>query len=669
MFDKILIANRGEIACRIIKTARRMGLRTVAVYSDADARALHVDMADEAVHIGPAPSAQSYLVIDKIIDACRRTGAQAVHPGYGFLAERAAFPEALAAAGIVFIGPNPAAIEAMGDKIESKRAAARAGVSTVPGHLGVIADEDEAVTIAGDIGYPVMIKASAGGGGKGMRIAHSAAEVRDGFARARSEALSSFGDDRVFIEKFIVDPRHIEIQVLGDKHGNVIHLGERECSIQRRNQKVIEEAPSPLLDPATRARMGAEAVALAKAVDYDSAGTVEFVAGQDRSFFFLEMNTRLQVEHPVTELVTGIDLVEQMIRVAAGERLALAQEDVELTGWAVESRIYAEDPYRNFLPSTGRLTRYRPPPEQTQNGITVRNDTGVYEGGEISIYYDPMIAKLCTHAPDRLTAIRSMADSLDGFFIEGIRHNVPFLASIMDNERWRSGALSTGFIREEFPEGFEARLPDRAQRDTLASVAVVLDHIENQRKRRITGQMSGRSVCFSTRRVVELGEDWIPVEIVGESDRLIRIVHRGEGGGERVVESSWSPADPIFEGRIDGRPVKVQVRRVLNGYRLGHRGADLIARVYTGREAELARLMPERVLSDASRQLVCPMPGLIVSIAVDVGQEVKAGEPLAIVEAMKMENILRAERDGKIKVIHVRKGDSLAVDAVIMEFE
>jgi propionyl-CoA carboxylase alpha chain len=669
MFDKILIANRGEIACRIIKTARRMGLRTVAVYSDADARALHVDMADEAVHIGPAPSAQSYLVIDKIIDACRQTGAQAVHPGYGFLAERAAFPEALAAAGIVFIGPNPAAIEAMGDKIESKRAAAQAGVSTVPGHLGVIADEDEAVTIAGDIGYPVMIKASAGGGGKGMRIAHSAAEVRDGFARARSEALSSFGDDRVFIEKFIVDPRHIEIQVLGDKHGNVIHLGERECSIQRRNQKVIEEAPSPLLDPATRARMGAEAVALAKAVDYDSAGTVEFVAGQDRSFFFLEMNTRLQVEHPVTELVTGIDLVEQMIRVAAGERLALAQEDVKLTGWAVESRIYAEDPYRNFLPSTGRLTRYRPPPEQTQNGITVRNDTGVYEGGEISIYYDPMIAKLCTHAPDRLTAIRAMADSLDGFFIEGIRHNVPFLASIMDNERWRSGALSTGFIREAFPDGFEACLPDRAERDTLASVAVVLDHIENRRKRRITGQMSGRSVCFSTSRVVELGEDWIPVDIVGESDRLIRIVHRGEGGGERVVESSWSPADPIFEGRIDERPVRVQVRRVLNGYRLGHRGADLIARVYTGREAELARLMPERVLSDASRKLVCPMPGLIVSIAVDVGQEVKAGEPLAIVEAMKMENILRAERDGKIKAIHVRKGDSLAVDAVIMEFE
>jgi len=669
MFGKILIANRGEIACRIIKTARRMGIATVAVYSDADARALHVDMADEAVHIGPAPSAQSYLVIDRIIEACRRTGAEAVHPGYGFLAERAAFPEALAASGIVFIGPNPAAIEAMGDKIESKRAAARAGVSTVPGHLGVIADEDEAVQIAGEIGYPVMIKASAGGGGKGMRVAHSDAEVRDGFVRARSEALSSFGDDRVFIEKFIIDPRHIEIQVLGDKHGNVIHLGERECSIQRRNQKVVEEAPSPLLDAATRARMGAEAVALAKAVNYDSAGTVEFVAGQDRSFFFLEMNTRLQVEHPVTELVTGIDLVEQMIRVAAGERLSLAQDDVRLNGWAVESRIYAEDPYRSFLPSTGRLTRYRPPPEETRSGITVRNDTGVYEGGEISIYYDPMIAKLCTHAPDRLAAIRAMGDALDGFFIEGIRHNVPFLASIMDNARWRSGALSTGFIREEYPDGFEAIAPDRALRDTLASVAVVLDHIENQRKRRISGQLSGRNVRFATCRVVALGDEWLPVDIVSESDRLVRIVHHGKHAGERAVETGWSPADPIFEGRIDGQPLRVQVRRVLNGYRLGHRGADMVARVYTGREAELARLMPERVLSDAARRLLCPMPGLIVSIAVEVGQEVKAGEPLAIVEAMKMENILRAERDGTVKAIHVRKGDSLAVDAVIMEFE
>src|SRR5690242_2409817 len=577
MFKRILIANRGEIACRIIKTARKMGIATVAVYSDADRDALHVEMADEAVHIGPPAAAESYLRIEKIVAACRQTGAEAVHPGYGFLSEREAFPKALEAAGIVFIGPNPRAIAAMGDKIESKKAAAAAKVSTVPGFLGVIEDEKHAIRIADEIGYPVMIKASAGGGGKGMRIAHSKAEVAEGFARAKSEAKSSFGDDRMFIEKFIVDPRHIEIQVLGDKHGNVIYLGERECSIQRRSQKVIEEAPSPLLDAATRKKMGEQAVALAKAVGYDSAGTVEFVAGQDRSFFFLEMNTRLQVEHPVTELVTGIDLVEQMIRVAAGERLKLTQADVKLAGWAVESRIYAEDPYRNFLPSTGRLTRYRPPPAESNSGITVRNDTGEYEGGEISIYYDPMIAKLCTHAPDRPTAIRAMADALDGFFIDGIRHNVPFLARIMENERWRSGALSTGFIREEFPHGFEAVAPDPKLRDRLASVAVVLDHVENQRKRRITGQMSGQPVQFSACRVVALGEEWLPIDIVGESDGLIRLVRRGEAGGERAVETDWSPAEPIFEGRIDGRPVRVQVRRVLNGYRLSHRGIEIVA--------------------------------------------------------------------------------------------
>ncbi|MFL5200049.1 MAG: acetyl-CoA carboxylase biotin carboxylase subunit, partial [Microvirga sp.] len=631
MFDKILIANRGEIACRVIKTARRMGIRTVAVFSDADRDALHVEMADEAVHIGPPEAAKSYLDIDRIVAACRETGAQAVHPGYGFLSEREAFPRALGKAGIVFIGPNPDAIAAMGDKIESKKAAARAKVSTVPGFLGEIDDARHAVEIASEIGYPVMIKASAGGGGKGMRIAYSAKEAEEGYALARSEAKSSFGDDRVFIEKFIENPRHIEIQVLGDKHGTILHLGERECSIQRRNQKVVEEAPSPLLDAATRKKMGEQAVALAKAVGYDSAGTVEFVAGQDKSFYFLEMITRLQVEHPVTELVTGIDLVEQMIRVAAGERLSLTQADVTLTGWAVESRIYAEDPYRNFLPSTGRLTRYRPPPAESKSGITVRNDTGVYEGGEISIYYDPMIAKLCTHAPDRPAAIRAMADALDDFFIDGIRHNVPFLARIMENERWRSGALSTGFIREEFPDGFEAIAPDPKLRDRLAQVAVVLDHVENRRKRRITGQMSGQPVRFSTCRVVALGDEWLPIDVVGESDRLIRIVQHGEAGGERAVETDWSPAEPVFEGRIDGRPVRVQVRRVLNGYRLSHRGVEIVARVYTGREAELARLMPERVLSDAARRLLCPMPGLIVSIAVEVGQEVKAGEPLAIV--------------------------------------
>src|SRR5690348_9606718 len=477
MFKRILIANRGEIACRIIKTARRMGIATVAIFSEADRDALHVEMADEAVPIGPPPAAQSYLSIERIVEACKATGAEAVHPGYGFLSERAAFAEALAAARIVFIGPNAKAIAAMGDKIESKKAAARAKVSTVPGHLGVIADADEAVAIAEQIGYPVMIKASAGGGGKGMRVAASRAEVREGFERARSEAQSSFGDDRVFIEKFITDPRHVEIQVLGDKHGNVIHLGERECSIQRRNQKVIEEAPSPLLDEKTRNEMGAQAVALAKAVGYDSAGTVEFVAGQDRSFYFLEMNTRLQVEHPVTELVTGIDLVEQMIRIAAGEPLTLKQSDIKFAGWAVESRIYAEDPYRNFAPSIGRLVRYRPPAEGTHNGVTVRNDTGVAEGGEISLYYDPMIAKLVTHADTRAKAIDAQADALDAFTIEGIRHNIPFLAAIMQHPRWRSGKLSTAFIAEEFPKGFERVPPTGAVARTIAGVAAAIDHV------------------------------------------------------------------------------------------------------------------------------------------------------------------------------------------------
>src|SRR6202051_567719 len=483
MFKRILIANRGEIACRIIKTARRMGIATVAVYSEADRNALHVEMADAAVLIGPPPAAQSYLVIDKIVAACKSSGAEAVHPGYGFLSERAAFAEALAKAGIVFIGPNPKAIAAMGDKIESKRAAAAAKVATVPGHLGVIEDDTQAEKIADEIGYPVMIKASAGGGGKGMRIAHSRAELKEGFARARSEAKSSFGDDRVFIEKFITDPRHVEIQVLGDKHGHVIYLGERECSIQRRNQKVIEESPSPLLDEATRKKMGEQAVALAKAVGYDSAGTVEFVAGQDRSFYFLEMNTRLQVEHPVTELVTGVDLVEQMIRVAAGEKLSLAQKDVTLTGWAVESRVYAEDPFRNFLPSVGRLVKYRPPVESSINGITVRNDTGVQEGGEISIYYDPMIAKLVTHAPSRAAAIEAQSTALDAFYVDGIRHNIPFLSALMNHPRWREGKLSTGFIAEEFPRGFSAPAPEGEVARRLAAVGAAVDHGLRRRQR------------------------------------------------------------------------------------------------------------------------------------------------------------------------------------------
>src|SRR3954453_16267236 len=517
MFKRILIANRGEIACRIIKTARKMGISTVAVYSDADRDALHVEMADEAVPIGPPAAAESYLKMDAIIDACRNTGAEAVHPGYGFLSEREAFPRALEKAGIVFIGPNAGAIAAMGDKIESKRAAAKANVSTVPGHLGVIEDAAHAVKIADEIGYPVMIKASAGGGGKGMRIAHSTAEVAEGFNLATAEAKSSFGDDRVFIEKFIVDPRHIEIQVLGDKHGNVIYLGERECSIQRRNQKVTEEAPSPLLDEATRRKMGEQAVALAKAVNYDSAGTVEFVAGQDKSYYFLEMNPRLQVEHPVTELITGIDLVEQMIRVAAGEKLAINQSDIKLTGWAVESRVYAEDPFRNFLPSIGRLVKYRPPLESSAGGITVRNDTGVQEGGEISIYYDPMIAKLVTHAPSRAAAIDAHATALDTFYIDGIRHNIPFLSALMLHPRWREGKLSTGFIAEEFPKGFALRSPEGEVARRLAAVAAGLHHVLGGRKRQISGQMNGRLVQRERRRAVWLDRAEIVLDIIREN--------------------------------------------------------------------------------------------------------------------------------------------------------
>jgi propionyl-CoA carboxylase alpha chain len=669
MFKRILIANRGEIACRIIKTARRMGIATVAVYSDADRDALHVEMADEAVAIGPPPAAESYLQIDKIVEACRATGAEAVHPGYGFLSEREAFPIALERAGIAFIGPNPKAIAAMGDKIESKKAAAKAKVSTVPGHLGVIEDERQAVRIAQDIGFPVMIKASAGGGGKGMRIAHSSDEVAEGFARARSEAKSSFGDDRVFIEKFIVDPRHVEIQVLGDKHGNVIYLGERECSIQRRNQKVLEEAPSPLLDEATRARMGEQAVALAKAVGYDSAGTVEFVAGQDKSFFFLEMNTRLQVEHPVTELVTGIDLVEQMIRVAAGEPLSITQSDVKLAGWAVESRVYAEDPYRNFLPSIGRLTRYRPPAETSTNDVTVRNDTGVYEGGEISIYYDPLIAKLVTHAPTRAAAIDAQARALDAFYIDGIRHNIPFLSAVMHNPRWRAGALSTGFIAEEFPNGFHPIVPQGEQARLIAAVAAAIDHVIGERKRRISGQMGGRVVTRQRRRAVWLGDVEMALSVVREAGGIaVRFIESGAEGPARILTSAWKPGEPVWTGTVHGAPVAVQVRPILNGFLLAHGGVETRAFVYTEREAAAARLMPNKPPSDSSKKLVCPMPGLVRSIAVTEGSEVKAGDTLAVVEAMKMENVLRAERDGVVKKIFAKPGDSLAVDAVIMEF-
>jgi len=666
LFEKILIANRGEIACRIIRTARRMGIATVAVYSEADRDALHVEMADEAVAIGPGPAAQSYLVIDNIVEACRATGAEAVHPGYGFLSERTAFAEALRAAGITFIGPHPRAIAAMGDKIESKRFARAAGVSTVPGNLDVIRDPAHAAAIAEGIGYPVMIKASAGGGGKGMRIAYSSAEVADGFARASSEAAASFGDDRIFIEKFIENPRHIEIQVLGDRHGNVIHLGERECSIQRRNQKVLEEAPSPLLDPETRALMGAQAVALAKAVDYDSAGTVEFVAGQDRSFFFLEMNTRLQVEHPVTELVTGLDLVEEMIRVAAGEPLRLAQEDVHMSGWAVEARVYAEDPTRGFLPSTGRLVTYRPPDGGTVGGVTVRVDTGVGEGGAISIFYDPMIAKLVTHGATREAAIAAQSAALDAFAIGGIRHNIPFLSALMAHPRWREGRLSTGFIAEEFGSGFANPEPHGDAATRLAAVAAVIDGKLNARKRLISGQMAvARPVVFERRRVVAVGgRDWVfAVEDTPEGWSVAF-----EDGGTVAVASGWRPGEPVWLGTVGGERITVQVLGVPNGVVLSHGGAFAEARVYTMREAELVRLMPAKADRGSGKQLLCPMPGLLRELLVAEGQAVKTGEPLAVVEAMKMENVLKAERDGTVGKILVKPGDSLGFEAVILEY-
>jgi propionyl-CoA carboxylase alpha chain len=669
MFKKILIANRGEIACRVMKTATRMGIATVAVYSEADANALHVRMADEAIAIGPPPAAQSYLSIEKIIDACKQTGAEAVHPGYGFLSERAEFAQALEKAGIVFIGPNVHAIEAMGDKIESKKFAAKAKVSTVPGFLGEIEDEKHAVKIAGEIGYPVMIKASAGGGGKGMRVAMSAAEVAEGFLRAKSEAKSSFGDDRVFIEKFIVNPRHIEIQVLGDKHGNVIHLNERECSIQRRNQKVIEESPSPLLDKKTRAAMGAQAVALAKAVGYDSAGTVEFVAGQDKSFYFLEMNTRLQVEHPVTELVTGIDLVEQMIRVAAGEKLAIQQKDVKQEGWAIESRIYAEDPYRGFLPSIGRLVRYRPPAEGTHDGVSVRVDTGVEEGGEISMFYDPMAAKLVTHAPDRAAAIEAMSDALDAFAIEGVEHNIPFLAAVMQKPRFRDGPLSTGFIAEEFPEGFHGLKAEGEPLFVIAAVAAALDHIFGERKRRISGQLTGRAVTRAKDRVVRVGDAELKLEVLRQEDAFaVRFAGAKDSMRTMVLQAHWKPGDPVWQGLIDGRDAWLHVRPLPNGFLLSHRGVREKVYVMTAAEAALATLMPEKKSTDSGKIVRSPMPGLVLSITVAEGQEVKAGDTLAVVEAMKMENVLRAEQDGTVKTIHVKPGESVAVDAALVEY-
>jgi len=669
MFTKILIANRGEIACRIIKSARQMGIATVAVYSDADRDAMHVEMADEAVHIGPSPATQSYLVADKIIEACKRTGAQAVHPGYGFLSERASFCAALEKEGIVFIGPKVKAIEAMGDKIESKKFANAARVSTVPGYIGVIDDADHAEEIAGEIGYPVMIKASAGGGGKGMRIAWSKAEVRDGFDRARSEAKNSFGDDRVFIEKFVVEPRHIEIQVLGDAHGNVIYLGERECSIQRRNQKVVEEAPSPFLDEKTRKAMGEQAVALAKAVDYQSAGTVEFIVDQDKNFYFLEMNTRLQVEHPVTELVTGVDLVEQMIRIAAGEKLAIKQSDVRLNGWAVESRLYAEDPYRNFLPSIGRLTRYQPPAEGKFGDVLIRNDTGVTEGSEISMFYDPMVAKLCTWAPTRIEAIDAMSEALDNFVVDGIEHNIPFLSALMQHPRWREGRLSTGFIAEEFPDGFHPRKPVDREKAILAAVATAIELVRRDRLDRLSGRLAPHSGKTKRNWVVKLDDDYIDVSLVdGVVGSPFEADFKIAGGEPETIVSDWRPGEPVWVGVVGGTPVSVQVRPALNGNRLAWKGLSVSAKVMLPRTAELDKLMPVKVPPDTSKMLLCPMPGLVVSIAVKEGQEVKTGETLAVVEAMKMENVLRAERDLTVAKVNCKPGDSLAVDAVIIEF-
>ena len=661
MFSKILIANRGEIACRVIRTARRMGIKTVAVYSEADAAALHVEMADEAVCVGAAPSAQSYLVIDNILKAIRDTGAEAVHPGYGFLSENAVFATALEKAGIAFIGPGLKAIAAMGDKIESKKLAHAAGVSTVPGYLGVIKDDKEAVKIAREIGYPVMVKASAGGGGKGMRIARDDAETREGFRSATSEAKSSFADDRVFIEKYIEEPRHIEIQILADGHGNTLYLGERECSIQRRHQKVIEEAPSPFLDAKTRKAMGEQAVALAKVVDYRSAGTVEFIVDRDRNFYFLEMNTRLQVEHPVTEYVTGLDLVEQMIRVAAGEKLSFGQKDVKLKGWAIEARVYAEDPFRNFMPSTGRLVRYRPPEE----GPDVRVDTGVYEGGEISMYYDPMVAKLIAGGRTRDEAISRMREALDAFHIRGIAHNIPFLAALMAHPRFHEGRLTTNFIAEEYPEGFRSEDTVHDDPRLLVAVAATVHRIVEDRAASISGQLQGHE-----RRVPD---DY--VALMGGEEFTLTALPTAHGAevtlGEAVyaVHGDWRPGDALFRGEVNGRAVCIQIDRAGIAWRLNHAGSQADIKVMTPRAAMLHRLMPEKMPPDLSAFLLSPMPGLLVSVAVTEGEEVKAGQELAVVEAMKMENVLRATRDGRIGTIHAAAGASLAVDQKILEFE
>lgn len=661
MIKKILIANRGEIACRVIKTARKMGIATVAVYSEADRGALHVEMADEAVCIGPAASAESYLVVENILSAIQETGADAVHPGYGFLSENAGFCEKLEQQGIIFIGPKPRAINAMGDKIESKKLAMAAGVNTVPGHTEAITDPDDVVKIANDIGYPVMLKASAGGGGKGMRIAHNDDECRDGLIRATNEAKASFGDDRVFVEKFIEEPHHIEIQVVGDSHGNVIYLGERECSIQRRHQKVIEEAPSPFLDEKTRKAMGEQAVQLSKAVDYVSAGTVEFIVDKNKNFYFLEMNTRLQVEHPVTELITGLDLVELMIRVANGEALPLSQAEVTLTGWAIEARVYAEDPFRNFMPSTGRLVKYVAPEESD----TVRVDTGVFEGGEISIYYDPMIAKLIAYGNNRIAATENLQKALDGYYIRGVNHNMAFLAALIAHPRFVGGNLTTNFIADEYPDGFHGQDLVLENPRIMIAAAGIIHHMYQNRAAQISGQVADHAR--------EVGRDWIvvlrdekhPISVSG-ADGVFEIT---EGAAAYSVTTDWQFHNPMFVAQIDGVDVCLQIERQGIAYRLGYRGAEADVLVLNGRAAALNELMPFKEPPDTSRLLLSPMPGLLVSVAVEAGQDVKAGDELAVVEAMKMENVLRAEKDQTIKSVEAAAGDSLMVDQIIIEFE
>ena len=657
MFKKILIANRGEIAVRIIKTCRKMGIKTVLVYSDADAGSLACEMADETIHIGPSPAAQSYLIQDKIVDAVRQSGAEAVHPGFGFLSENPVFARRLEAEGITFIGPNPHAIEAMGDKITSKKFAAEAGVSTVPGHMGLIESTEEAVKIANEIGYPVMIKASAGGGGKGIRVAHSDADMAEGFAAVKAEALTAFGDDRVFLEKFIVNPRHIEIQVLGDKHGNIVSLFDRECSIQRRNQKVIEEAPSPLLDDATRKAMGDQAVALARAVNYDSAGTVEFVAGQDRSFYFLEMNTRLQVEHPVTELITGVDLVEQMIRSAAGETMGFKQEDLSINGWAIESRIYAEDPYRGFLPSIGRLVRYEQPEEGDQGDYTVRNDSGVREGDEISMFYDPMIAKLCAWGETRDAAVEGMARALEDTHLSGLGHNVPFLSAVMDQDRFKSGQLSTSYIKDEFPEGFHGLEPSEAQKDIFITVAAAMNEVLAEQ----AGDPSERTdwTVLIDREAHEVSLSYDEAE-----DLVISLDERDL----TLSEIDWRPGMAQFRAVLDDEAFTAEVKRAPDGFDIRHRAARARVRVLTPRAADMYQRLPEKVAADTSKLVLSPMPGLVVDIPVTVGQEVKSGETVAIIEAMKMQNILKAERDGVVKAVGAKAGDPVAADDVLVEF-